>query len=493
MSLSSVAPGLLATRRRRLLVLGALGLAAAGVAAHRSGALAAVRARWAGWTRLAASLSAAAADGSAAAALLAADLRAFLASEADELPGSLAQLAKLLSSRQAGATYTTLAASLMAAASQGQVGGGCKGDADGGGKTDSAGLRPGVADRFLELLFSARGEGLLSVAVGMAARSSVEAVTTALAEQRSAVSAAGGGGADRSGSGDQLNGGVAALLAVVSDPEGQRALSAFIATFVATGVSTYFDATRGHNYYEDLVASVATPSNRAAVEHISAHVCREAIGAYLTFSTGGRPVLERGEVEAGGEDVEEGAGPGDGCSEAEVISKVLSYDGEVGVASATRTAAKAPRPSRLAVPGSAPPATVPAPRRRPPAGAPGDGVIGQLFQAASTAEGRRLVVELASSVTAEAVRTGVGAVGEAIGFSWRSRRANGVPGKSGRETEEGAEGRTLVSCVPAQAALCAVLCLGAALLLAAALAYFRAAPADLGMAQWQPPPTGMAP
>lgn len=250
---------------------------------------------------------------------------------------------------------------------------------------------PGLASKFIELLFSERGHSLVSLAIGIASRTTVLAVAEAMDESSMRRAARG----DGSGQGDDpLAACTHAALRLMTDPAGQRALSSFIATFVSCGVGTYIDKTSGYNYYEDLVASVATPTNRAAVEQISATVTREAIDAFFTFSRSPKQPVSTTEITP-----EALAG----------VSRSLTYESA----------------GNVTVHGAKHPQTVSVINQEHQGG----GMVQQVLQAVTSQEGRRLVSEVAGSVSAEAVRALVASISEAMG--WRMMKLGAVNGSKG--------------------------------------------------------------
>eukprot|EP00191_Tetraselmis_sp_GSL018_P020604 CAMPEP_0177584414 /NCGR_PEP_ID=MMETSP0419_2-20121207/3881_1 /TAXON_ID=582737 /ORGANISM="Tetraselmis sp., Strain GSL018" /LENGTH=324 /DNA_ID=CAMNT_0019073947 /DNA_START=298 /DNA_END=1269 /DNA_ORIENTATION=- len=321
------------TRRGRLIALGCtVGIGA--VLAYRTGSYEKVRARLYRIARTLGIYHDIASHGGELVSDLLKDLQEFLHSDSKDVPRSFCQLARLLSSEEAVELYASLARGAVRGA----------GGSPPGGSGGSGGAA--LADRFLELLFSERGESLVSVAVAMAARSSAQALAL------DAASRDGGGSTAE----ELVAAGSGAVLRVIGDPEGRRAISAFIAAFVSSGVGTYFDKSNERNYYEDIVASVATPSNREAVEHISAHVCREAIGAFFTYAGSG--------AAEGGRQPLTPSPP--------AARKALTFE---EAAPAEDAAAPAPPP------------------RPPPT--PAASIISQVFEAASTEGGRRVVADLA--------------------------------------------------------------------------------------------------
>ena len=222
------------------------------------------------------------------------DLQAFLASEEDEIPPSLRQLAKLVASAEASRCFATAVEGTLrgAAAATGSDTKGPRKLHDSPSSSSFSGAEsprtPGIADRFLELLFSERGHSLVTVAISMAAKSTVEAATQIMEAHGGPKVPPPEGVSPREAAQQQMQDlmsvATQGALRFMTDPAGHRALSSLIATVVSVSVGTYVDKTKDINFCEDLMASVATPGNRRAVEAISSTVTREAIEAFFAFS-----------------------------------------------------------------------------------------------------------------------------------------------------------------------------------------------------------------
>mmetsp|Transcript_34816 Transcript_34816/g.98714 ORF Transcript_34816/g.98714 Transcript_34816/m.98714 type:complete len:435 (+) Transcript_34816:281-1585(+) len=298
------------------------------------------------------------------------DLQAFMASDSDELPQSLKQLAKLFSSTNAAACYETA------------VKGSLRGAMAAGGGTP---VEKSTADKFLELLFSERGHSLVSVAIRMAVDRSVKAVSEVVEEQASRQIDAEDSTEPKP---DRVTQATQAVLTLITDPGGKEALSSFISNCVSTAVGTYVEKTIDHNFYQDMMASVATPSNREAVEKISAHVTREAVDAFITLSSASRS--RAGGSALHGKDLLE-------------VSRALVYDDDgnpctetPAVGNATSLRPAAPNTQARSMPDYS--------------------TVQQILQAVASSDGRQLVSEVAGSVTSEAVRSTIFSLLEAVGL-----------------------------------------------------------------------------
>jgi hypothetical protein len=116
--------------------------------------------------------NAAAASASDMVALLAHDLRAFLASDGDEVPRSLRQLAKLA---RCGDVQETISA-FVASSIRGAMSSAATGSSSSSGDSSE----PSVVDRVIEAVLSERGQSLVGLAVKAAACQSTEVFCTAV-------------------------------------------------------------------------------------------------------------------------------------------------------------------------------------------------------------------------------------------------------------------------------------------------------------------------
>lgn len=244
-------------RRRRWLLLAALGTASA-YGAYKIYHLPAVAARRRRLVRLAAALAAfldAAASSADAAALVSSDLADFVRSDADELPRSVAQLAKLAASPEVSATVSALSQAVAAGVLRGV------GSTPGPGSGDKVAL----SDRLVEKLFSDSGERLASAVAGSFARHLVMAFYSAPSPPGEASS-----------SPDWVN--------VVATGKGHKAISSWVEVLVGTAVGVFIDKTIHINTYEQLFEGLTNPSHDAKVKELLVSVCNGAVETLVKTS-----------------------------------------------------------------------------------------------------------------------------------------------------------------------------------------------------------------
>ncbi|KAL4448603.1 hypothetical protein ABPG75_005822 [Micractinium tetrahymenae] len=291
---------------RRAAVLRALLLAGGGAAAgyaayrlYRSDTAAAWREQVA---RLRAALVAYAdafGTGADTLALLASDLRSFLASDRTELPPSLRQLARLMQSPEvAGTTSATVAALIRGVAASSEPPGAAAAAAGTNGSpapvaaaAPAAPSKPAL-DRILDALLSDRGHSLVSVAVSLGARNLVTAYcdtrhrlsaadAAAAAAARAAAAAAAGPGTELPPlpppQPDMTN----RLLDFLASPRGQQVAVLAVTAFVTGGMRAYLDQTIDINFYEELFSAMARPEHLEAVKACVGVFARDVVGTYL--------------------------------------------------------------------------------------------------------------------------------------------------------------------------------------------------------------------
>jgi hypothetical protein len=239
-------------RRRRWILLAAAGAAAA-VGAYKIYHHPAVAERRRRLVRLAAAIAAfadAAASSADAVALVTSDLADFVHSDADEVPRSVKQLAKLAASREVSATVSTLSEAVTSGILRGS-GSSSSGPASGG--------TVALSDRLVDRLFSDSGERLASAVAGSFARHLVLAFYSAPSPQGEASSSP------------------TMWVNVVATGKCRKAISNWVEVFVGTAVREFIDKTIHINTYEQLFEGLTNPRHDAKVKELLVSVCNAAV------------------------------------------------------------------------------------------------------------------------------------------------------------------------------------------------------------------------
>jgi len=301
-------------RRQKHLLAGACVAAAAGYLAYRaynSKGLASTQATLLRAAETLQKLGAAAGAAGAALELVSNDLRSFLASDGDEVPRSLRQLAKLARCPEMQHTITACVGAALRGAS--------------GPATEAAAA---IVDRLLEAVLSERGSNLVALAVSVAAREGTASLVSSLNEAvQSALASGGGSGGSRpdaatsssSGGtpfqrhppsaahqhqqqqfaaagvaapaspaaaarlGNATGAALVSALAVLQSAPGERLMRTVISSGVGSAVGVCMDQAATHDMYGPLLAAFARPEHRSALTELAAAMsgacCREMFAA----------------------------------------------------------------------------------------------------------------------------------------------------------------------------------------------------------------------
>nr|ACL52966.1 unknown [Zea mays] len=243
---------LFSRRRRRWILLTAAGAAAA-VGAYKIYHHPVVAERRHRLVRLAAAVAAiadAATSSADAAALVVSDLADFVRSDADEVPRSVKQLAKLAASPEVSATVSTLSEAVTSGMFRGA---GSSSSGPGSGGTVA------LSDRFVDKLFSDSGERLASAVAGSFARHLVLAYYSAPSPQGKASSSP------------------TVWVNVVATGKCRKAISTWVEVFVGTAVREFIDKTIHINTYEQIFEGLTNPKHDAKVKELLVSVCNSAV------------------------------------------------------------------------------------------------------------------------------------------------------------------------------------------------------------------------
>ncbi|XP_047088693.1 protein PHLOEM PROTEIN 2-LIKE A10-like [Lolium rigidum] len=274
-------------RRRRWILLAALGTVSA-YGAYKIYHHPSVAARRRRLARLAAALAAfldAAASSADAAALVSSDLAGFVRSDADQLPRSVAQLAKLAASREVSSTVSALSQAVAAGVLRAV---GSTSDSD-PGSPDKIPL----ADRLVDKLFSESGERLMSAVAGSFARQLVVGFYSAPSPP----------GEETSSPPNWVN--------VVATGKGQKAISSWLEVLVGTAVGVFIEKTIHINTYQQLFEGLTNPAHDAKVRELLVSVCNGAVETVVKTS---HQVMSNANADAKLDDKSNDSGKGSGRS-----------------------------------------------------------------------------------------------------------------------------------------------------------------------------------
>lgn len=286
-------------RRRRWILLAAAGAAAA-VGAYKIYHHPAVAERRRRFVRLAAAIAAfadAAASSADAAALVASDLADFVRSDADEVPRSVKQLAKLAASAEVSATVSTLSEAVTSGVLRGA---GSSSSGPGSGGTVA------LSDRLVDKLFSDSGERLASAVAGSFARHLVLAFYSAPSPQGEASSSS-----------------PTMWVNVVATGKCRKAISNWVEVFVGTAVREFIDKTIHINTYEQLFEGLTNPKHDAKVKELLVSVCNGAVET-LVKTTHHALCNTNGKLDANGSGSGSGNANGVGEGWVETVSSTLA-------------------------------------------------------------------------------------------------------------------------------------------------------------------------
>jgi len=212
------------------------------------------------------------------------DLRTFLASDADEVPQSLKQLAKLAQCPEVQDTITSCVGAAARAAA--------------GPATDAA---LAVVDRLLDAALSERGNSLVALAISTAARDGTSSLVTAL---RDAVQSAYAGQQQQHGSraaaaaaasattatgGDALTACMARAVDALQSPAGERLLRAVISSGVGSAGGACMEQISGStgDLCAPLMAAFSQPENLQALTEVVAALSGACTREMMAVAVGG--------------------------------------------------------------------------------------------------------------------------------------------------------------------------------------------------------------
>jgi hypothetical protein len=183
------------------------------------------------------------------------DLYEYVLQEESDVPLSVQRLAKLAQSKE----VTTATRSTIRAAVEGLVG--KEQDEDVGG---SSGHEKSALDKVLEALLSEKGQNLVSVALGMAARNVVSSYVETQGDDTG-----------------KTQGGMDALFLFLSHPRGQELAVRCISACANSAMRAYMEKAADINYYDQLFSTMVKPNHVDMVKECISISIQAAVAAYM--------------------------------------------------------------------------------------------------------------------------------------------------------------------------------------------------------------------
>eukprot|EP00250_Pteridium_aquilinum_P004112 c14348_g1_i1 orf=316-2028(+) len=149
----------------------------------------------------------------------------------------------------------------------------------------------GLLDRLFLKLFSEPGVGFASAVAGTLARSLVLAFFNAAQKQGSSnkdlgSASSANGSLKTLESMEERTPSYARIIDVMTTNSSRMLISECIQTFITTAVTVYIDKTKDVNFYDDMVAGITNPSHRDPMKDLLTSVCNSAIETLLKTSYG---------------------------------------------------------------------------------------------------------------------------------------------------------------------------------------------------------------
>ena len=176
------------------------------------------------------------------------DLYEYMMADEGDVPPSVKRLATLVQSEEfTGTTKSTVSAIIDALRS----------------KTAEDGEKPSVAESVMGALLSDKGQNLVSVALGMAARNIVDAYMEHVPET--------------SGNNDVVD----KMFMFLSHPRGQELAVMCISACANNAMRAYMEQTMDVNYYDQMLSSMVKPEHMDMVKECISISIRAAVSAYV--------------------------------------------------------------------------------------------------------------------------------------------------------------------------------------------------------------------
>ncbi|CAJ1973486.1 unnamed protein product [Sphenostylis stenocarpa] len=193
------------------------------------------------------------------------DLHRFLASDSDEIPNSLKQLAKIAKSKEFSSSLARVSEAVTLGILLG-YNSRAGNHNNGVSPSEITSEASGFSDRLLEKLFSKAGTGFVSVVVGSFARNLVSGFF----------------GAESMGERSQSE--VPRWVNVICDERCGKLIGDCVQIFVSTAVAVFLDKTMDVNTYDEVFAGLSNPNHQEKVKGILVSMCNGAVETFVRTS-----------------------------------------------------------------------------------------------------------------------------------------------------------------------------------------------------------------
>ncbi|CAM6027617.1 unnamed protein product, partial [Sphagnum balticum] len=205
--------------------------------------------------------------GSDSASVVFKDLHSFLLSDKDEVPRSLKQLLKIGACPELQRCVSAISGSVSHGILQSL-------SASAARVSEEVGNQ--LADRLLNKLFSEAGKGFASAVVASASRSLVVSVIEQLNLRRYST--------NQNSIGEEQSDALTWLMEFASSTKARPLIIDCIQTFVATAVAVYLDRTKDVNVFDDMVTGIVKSEHQGPVTELLSTVCSSSVETLVRTS-----------------------------------------------------------------------------------------------------------------------------------------------------------------------------------------------------------------
>ncbi|CAN7035908.1 unnamed protein product [Brassica rapa subsp. trilocularis] len=186
------------------------------------------------------------------------DMKEFLTSDADEIPNSFKQIAKIANSKEFTDSLSRVSQAVTVGVSRGYKSESCSNVVD---------SEPSVVDRVVDKAFSKAGTGFFSVVVGSFAKNLVLGFRSNEGVTR--------------GDDDTVT---PRWLSLLCDERSREVLAECIGRFTSTAVGVYLDKTMDINAFDQIFEGMTNPKHQDSVKDVLVSVCNGAIETVVRTS-----------------------------------------------------------------------------------------------------------------------------------------------------------------------------------------------------------------